>query len=139
MRGVITLKDMNEIELQLNRIAQGTISIENGASWFEYSNQDDRRKIMQCLDLFIQQSHPTNKEIEAGISLSGLKETFAPCVIVRNRPFYEARQKILQLQNIDKERAFQLFVSIFKVADTRRRETECKNGCSHEWHNLERL
>jgi len=27
-------------------------------------------------------------------------------------------------------------LNIFKIADTYRRETECRNSCGHEWHNI---
>lgn len=32
--------------------------------------------------------------------------------------------------------AFRVLVSVFSVADTRRRETCCKGTCGHAWHNL---
>ncbi|MEU6896019.1 DUF5958 family protein [Streptomyces sp. NPDC046557] len=33
-------------------------------------------------------------------------------------------------------KAFRVLVSVFAVADTRRRETSCKGTCGHPWHNL---
>ncbi|MGM9380717.1 DUF5958 family protein [Streptomyces antibioticus] len=33
-------------------------------------------------------------------------------------------------------KAFRVLVSVFTVADTRRRETYCKGTCGHAWHNL---
>ncbi|MFE2263165.1 DUF5958 family protein [Streptomyces griseosporeus] len=32
--------------------------------------------------------------------------------------------------------AFRVLVSVFAVADTRRRETYCNGACGHTWHNL---
>ncbi|MFF4433976.1 DUF5958 family protein [Streptomyces sp. NPDC001513] len=33
-------------------------------------------------------------------------------------------------------KAFRVLLSVFAVADTRRRETYCKGACGHAWHNL---
>ncbi|MCX4834386.1 DUF5958 family protein [Streptomyces sp. NBC_01016] len=33
-------------------------------------------------------------------------------------------------------KAFRVLVSVFSVADTRRRRTYCKGTCGHTWHNL---
>ncbi|MHB9857430.1 DUF5958 family protein [Streptomyces sp. YIM S03343] len=33
-------------------------------------------------------------------------------------------------------KSFRVLLSIFAVADTRRREMECRGTCSHAWHNL---
>ncbi len=127
---------MRENERLINKLAQGLMPIEDGIKLFANASELDKTEIMKALNLCVFQSHPTESDIEKGILLSGLKPTYSPCVIVTRKPFNEARAKAMGLKGIDRERAFLLFVSIFLVADQRRRETECKDGCSHEWHNL---
>ena len=41
-----------------------------------------------------------------------------------------------KLTETELRKSFIIMLSIFKIADTYRRETECKNACNHEWHNL---
>ena len=127
---------MNETELKINKIAQGLISLDEGLAWYDESEADSRNEIMKALDLCIFQSHPTKEDVEKGIKKSGLKETYSPCVLARIKPFNEARQKLLNMPEPDRRRGFILFLSIFSVADKRRRETCCKDGCAHEWHNI---
>ncbi|VAW77752.1 hypothetical protein MNBD_GAMMA12-3207 [hydrothermal vent metagenome] len=132
---VITQK-MNETELKINKLAQGLIPFEEGLAWYDESDAEFRNKIMKVLDLCIYQSHPTNEDIEEGIKESGLKETYSPCVLVRKKPFNDVRQKVLNMPEPDLRRSFILFLSIFGAADKHRRETLCKGGCTHEWHNI---
>ena len=128
---------MNERLLRINKIAQRMISFEEGVQWFDEAASEYRGKIMQALDICVWQSHPTVEDIEEGIRISGLKETYSPCVLIRKKPFNEVRQRILRMRELDQRRGFILLLSVFSVADKRRRETECVNGCTHEWHNIE--
>ena len=128
---------MNETELKINKIAQGLISLGEGLAWYDESDSHSRNEIMKALDLCLFQSHPTQEDVEKGIKKSGLKATYSPCVLARKKPLNEARQKVLNLPEPDRRRGFILFLSIFSVADKRRRKTQCKDGCAHEWHNIE--
>ena len=130
---------MNEIEVKLNRVAQGYLSKESAIGWFSSENEISQKEILQSLNLCIHQSHPTEAEIEKGISESGLKETYTPCVIMRSNNFMNARRKILGLPANEWVKSFTLWLYIFCIADARRRATDCKNGCDHWWHNLSKL
>jgi len=127
---------MRESELKINKLAQGLIPLEEGLEWYDISDAEYRENIMRALDLCVYQSHPTVEDIEEGIKLSGLKETYSPCVLVRKKHFNEARNKIIHMPELDQRRGFILLLSIFSVADERRRKTQCKGGCDHEWHNI---
>jgi hypothetical protein len=127
---------MNERELKINQIAQGLVSLADGLEWFDDATADFRVEIMRSLDSCIFQSHPTFDDIEQGIKKSGLKESYSPCVLIRKKPFNQVRQKILEMPELDLRRAFILLISVFSVADLRRRETYCKGGCTHDWHNI---
>jgi hypothetical protein len=130
---------MKSIELRINRLAQGVEPLEEGIAWFNESAAKHRLEIMRALDICVFQSHPNEEDVKSGIAESGLKDTYSPCVLVLRKPFNLARQKVLSMVGLDQERAFRLFLHIFSVADRRRRETQCKEGCSHEWHNLQKL
>lgn len=127
---------MNEHELMINKLAQGLVPREEGQAWFRAATPDCRVQIMRALDYCLFQAHPTPAEIQEGIDLSGLKDTYSPCVVAVKKPLGEARQTILRMVGLDQQRGFELWLSVFSVADKRRRESDCKVGCSHEWHNL---
>jgi len=127
---------MRDSELKINKLAQGLIPLEEGLEWYDNSGAEDRESLMRALDLCVSQSHPTKEDIEKGIKLSGLKETYSPCVLVQKKHFNEARNNIIHMPELDQRRGFILLLSIFGVADERRRETQCKGGCTHEWHNI---
>jgi len=125
--------------LFINRLAQGIIPISQGLSWFSGLGEEERSKVMSDLNLCIHQSHPTKIDIEIGIKNSELKDTYSPCVLIRKKPFNLVRQKVLNFTDLDQERAFELFIHVFSVADTRRRIEICKGVCTHDWHHLEKI
>ena len=127
---------MNETEIKINKIAQGVISFDEGKAWFENSNRKDQQHILYNLNLFLQQVHPKPDEVLNGIHLSQLKKTYTPCVLISKKPFKEALNKILMLPQHEWKKAYILLMSVFIVADQRRRDTQCKNGCTHDWHNI---
>ncbi len=130
---------MNERELNINKISQGLMSIDEGLDWFNEAKPEYRSEIMHSLDSCVFQSHPTTEDIEEGVKKSGLKETYSPCVLIRKKPFNDVRNKILKMPELDQRRGFILLLSVFSVADKRRREDECKGNCTHEWHNINKL
>jgi hypothetical protein len=127
---------MNEIELRINKIAQGLIDNQDGTTWFEDSHENMQRSILRAFYYMLHQSHPTHADVENGIRLSGLKPTFSPCVVMLKRPLGDACNKILAMPHHELSKAFKLWLAIFSIADRRRRETNCANGCAHDWHNL---
>jgi hypothetical protein len=130
---------MRESELTINKLAQGIIPPEEGLKWFLNSTDVEKNEIMRSLDSCVFQSHPTANDIELGLIKSSLKETYSPCVLIRKKPFNEARSKISKMNGLDQERSFILLLSIFSVADEQRRKTQCINGCTHEWHHISGL
>ncbi|WP_020413330.1 DUF5958 family protein [Microbulbifer variabilis] len=130
---------MERYEVTINRIAQGEIPIEEGIEWFKALPEEEQHKALRGMNLCIHQSHPRELEIEEGIKLSGLKETYTPCVIMRKNTFNSARAKVLALPSHEWLKAFRLWLAIFTIADSRRRSTDCQAGCDHWWHNLEML
>jgi hypothetical protein len=130
---------MNNTELQLNKIAQGFISIQSGIDWFDTFDQNEKKEVLQTLSVILTQAHPTRDEILSGVKKSKLKPTYTPCILITEKPFKEAIAKIRNLPADELEKSFLLLLSIFSISDKRRRETDCANGCSHEWHNINNL
>jgi len=128
---------LSPTELLLNRIAQGHTAQAEGLLWFQSKSSAEQQAILLKLSQVCQQSHPTPQEASQAIGLSSLKASFTPCVLLRNATLPEnAFQQILGLPLVEKSKSFRLLLALFTVSDTRRRQTQCKNGCSHEWHHL---
>jgi hypothetical protein len=127
---------MTEEEIIINKIAQDKIDFEKGVLWYDGLQEDKQKRVIEKLILFVQQSHPTKELIDIGLSNAPIKQTMTPVVIFKTQNFKTALHKIRTLPKDEWRKLFVTLLSIFKVADTRRREVWCKDGCGHEWHNL---
>ncbi|WP_405293041.1 DUF5958 family protein [Algibacter sp. Ld11] len=127
---------MKEEEIIINKIAQGKTSIESGIEWFDSLSDSDRKRAIFLTKFFTEQSHPNEKIIETAISKIPLKPTMTPIVILKTNNFKVALSKISKLPEDEYRKAFITLITTYKESDTYRRNTWCKDGCSHEWHNL---
>ena len=123
-------------ELQLNRIAQGLIPASEGIAWFEGLGSDEQQAVLRLLVLITVQAHPLKSEVEPAISQAKLKPTFTPCVMVSKAEIPERGFNFGNLPPHEWTKTFRLLIALFSIADRRRRETTCRNGCSHAWHHL---
>jgi len=124
-------------ELQLNRIAQGLIPIAEAISWFEGLSSEEQRTVLWALVRVTFQAHPLKSEVEPAINQAGLKPTFTPCVMaLKADDPIRGFDKLGNLPPHEWVKTFRLLIALFSIADQRRRETSCKNGCTHAWHNL---
>jgi len=127
---------MTQGEIVINKIAQEKLGFDQGLIWFNTLGDKQKKEAINNLCMFIQQSHPTKKLVDLGLELAPIKKTVTPVVIFRTQNINTALNKIRLLPQEEWEKAFVTMLSIFKVADTKRREIWCKGGCSHDWHNL---
>ena len=124
-------------ELQLNRIAQGLVPVAEGIAWFEGLGSDEQDAVLRVLVLITVQAHPLKSEVEPAIREAKLKPTFTPCVMVSKAPIpKKGFHKFGNLPPQEWVKTFRLLIALFSIADRRRRETSCRNGCSHAWHHL---
>jgi hypothetical protein len=129
---------MGPSAVRLNRIAQGTVPLEEGLAWFEGLDASDRFAVLRELASYCHQAHPHLEEGALAIERSGLKPTFTPCVLLQKAIVPErAVWRIAALPTDEQLKAFRLLMTLLTIADARRRATQCKDGCSHEWHALE--
>lgn len=131
---------MHPFVISINRAAQSPDSLESICDWFMGLEPNDRRTALQFLSGSCQQAHPLPDEGKAAIIMSGLKSSFTPCVMLSKVPFPErAVHRIAELPDDEHTKAFRLLYCLFAIADTRRRETQCRGTCTHPWHNLEAI
>ena len=127
---------MTEIEININKYAQNKLTDSEIMDWFDQFDLTVQKEIRDKLIMFMQQSHPTDEMISIAIKSAQIKDTMTPVVLLKTQTFKIAINKIKSLPDSELRKTFITMLSIFKTADTFRRETDCKNGCTHEWHNI---
>ena len=128
---------MEEQGIIINKIAQGKLSIENGIEWFDSLSDVEKKSAFFTTKFYTIQSLPNENIIKTAIPKIPLKPTITPIVILKTNPFNIAINKISKLPENEYRKAFITLITIFKESDTYRRNTWCKDGCYHQWHNLD--
>lgn len=130
------------IENLMNKIAQDKIDFEIGCQSILNDQNIDFQTILAQLRNYIFNSIPnkTNYNSETyqnAINTIPLKQTFTPIVILKTFPTKIAFNKLEELPVSEQHKAIISLLWIYKETDSQRRNTECKNGCEHKWHNIE--
>jgi hypothetical protein len=127
---------MTDIEININKYAQNRLTDSEIMDWFDQFEIQKKKEIQTKLITFMEQAHPSNELISKAIQTAPIKNTMTPVILFKTQTFKIAINKIRMLPDSEIRKSFIIMLSIFKIADTYRRETECKNGCGHEWHNI---
>ncbi|MEW2134856.1 DUF5958 family protein [Streptomyces sp. NPDC005435] len=122
-----------EAERLVNEIAQDLRTLDAGVDWFSGLAPARREEVLRQVAEYAMQAHITAADGRAGVTRSGVKPTANPSVMICMDP---PRYGFASLPPAEHVKAFRVLVSVFAVADTRRRETYCKGACTHAWHNL---
>ncbi len=133
---------MDKIELIINEIAQNKIEFDEGCKILLNDKGFNFVAIFSSLRNYIFNSIPekTNYNTQTyqnAIKTIPLKSTFTPIVILKSYDTKIAFNKLEKIIENEREKTIIALLWIFKQTDTERRNTECKNGCGHEWHNIE--
>ncbi|MFC8367549.1 MULTISPECIES: DUF5958 family protein [unclassified Streptomyces] len=118
-------------EVILNELAQGLRPMAEGVEWFEGLSEDGRRKVLHALVLFCGQARAREEDVPESIERSGIRPTHTPAVMLTKWRFGMEALPACELTT-----SFRLLVTLFSIADTRRRTLYCAGGCGHAWHNL---
>ncbi|UAY51047.1 DUF5958 family protein [Ferruginibacter albus] len=127
---------LSEEEIIINKIAQGKLSLDDGLKWFKNIDSTEQRNILACLRLYLEQSHPEQQLIDDSLEMVSLKFSVKPILLFKTHPYKIAAIYVCDLSDNELEESFITLLTLFKYADTRRRELFCKSSCTHEWHNL---
>ncbi|MCZ0983556.1 DUF5958 family protein [Streptomyces diastatochromogenes] len=122
-----------ETERVVNEVAQGLRALDAGVSWFSGLAPTCQQMVLREVAGYAMQAHITAADGRAGVERSGVKPTANPSVMICMDP---PRYGFASLPSAEHVKAFRVLVSVFAVADTRRRERYCKGACGHAWHNL---
>jgi Family of unknown function (DUF5958) len=129
---------LSQEDIIINKIAQDKITLDEGLKWFDELDIRKQRQLNSWLRVYLEQSHPEQELIDKAIEFVPLEPTQTSIAIFKTQPFRTATFKIGSLPDNKIRESFITLMTLFKHADTKRRNTFCKDGCSHEWHNLDR-
>ncbi|WP_301174759.1 DUF5958 family protein [Actinomadura geliboluensis] len=127
---------MNERAVILNELAQGMAPIAQGVEWFEGLNDTEQFDALRDLAAFCLQASATVEDGPESIRRAGIRPTHTPAVLITRGRIRGQLAKIINLRQDERVKSFRLLVALLGVADERRRERFCIEGCSHAWHHL---
>ncbi|MDP9957447.1 hypothetical protein J2X97_003116 [Epilithonimonas hungarica] len=133
---------MTEIEIIINKTAQDKIDFKDSVKVILQHPEFDFPQTFQSLETYILNAIPNKSTYDSetyrkAIQTIPLKPTLTPIVILNKNSTKIAFRKLKDLPKDEEEKIITSLLWIFKVTDSERRNTDCKNGCGHFWHNLE--
>jgi hypothetical protein len=133
---------MNQPEELINKIAQEKIDFNIGLDLLLQDDQYSFDKLFNTLRNYIinaisDKENYNSEAYQKAISTIPLKPTYTPIGILKTFPTKIAFNKLSLLPENENIKTITAALWIFKVTDTERRNTECKNGCGHFWHQPE--
>ena len=133
------MKIMTEdFSILINLFAQDKIELDIVLKAFNELTMDEKRSELSWIRIYIEQSHPTKDTVIEAVRNMPIKRTMTPVVILEANDFKSALWKICELPENELEKAIITLATLFRYSDTKRREIFCKNGCDHEWHNIDK-
>ncbi|WP_370416394.1 DUF5958 family protein [Streptomyces fradiae] len=128
---------MNERDVLLNELAQEMRPMSDGVEWFDGLSQEEQSEVLLLLRHHCIQARAVAEDAPESIRRSGLRPTHTPAVLLSRGRIDEQLRKIARLTPLDERRkSFRLLIAVLTVADARRRERFCSEGCGHWWHRL---
>jgi hypothetical protein len=132
---------MTTLEKQINLIAQNKTEFDEGQELILKSSEFDFNETFEILKNYIFNAIPNKSDYNSdsyqkAIVSIPIKQTFTPIIILNKFSTKNAFKKLSELSESEYEKIIISLLWIFKITDTERRKTECKNGCEHYWHNI---
>lgn len=126
----------------INKVAQDKIDFNLGIELLIKDSEYDFKGLFTTLTNYIfnaipEKTYYNTETYQNAIRTIPLKPTFTPIVLLKSFPTRIAFYKLAELPENENKKTITSLLWIFKVTDTERRNTECKNGCGHFWHQLE--
>ncbi|MEU6987856.1 DUF5958 family protein [Streptomyces sp. NPDC046324] len=128
---------MTERDVILNELAQGLRPMTEGVEWFDALGSEEQSTVLLFLRHHCVQARAVTEDGPEAIRRAGLRPTHTPAVLITRGRIDHQLGKIASLTPLDERRkAFRLLVAVLAIADERRRERFCSDGCGHWWHGL---
>ncbi|MEF9902054.1 DUF5958 family protein [Streptomyces hirsutus] len=124
-------------DVMLNKLAQGLRPMAQGIEWFDGLSSEEQSETLRFLRHHCVQARAVIEDGPESIRRAGLRPTHTPAVLITRGRIDRQLGKIASLAPLDERRkAFRLLIAVLAIADERRRERLCSDGCGHWWHRL---
>nr|WTB35573.1 DUF5958 family protein [Streptomyces sp. NBC_00830] len=121
----------------LNELAQGLRPMSQGIKWFDGLSPEEQSETLRFLCHHCVQARAVTEDGPESIRRAGLRPTHTPAVLITRGRIDQQLGKIAGLAPLDERlKAFRLLIAVLAIADERRRERFCSDGCGHWWHRL---
>ena len=116
-----------EIEILINKYGQGLIPLSVLQEEFDAYSLYQKRSFLQEMSFLIIQSKPKEEDVDLAIKKEMLKSGYTPCVLLKKGISSYNLERVINLPENEMIKTFILFMSIFKIAYSRRFKEEMNN------------
>lgn len=116
-----------EIEILINKYGQGLIPLSVLQEEFDAYSLYQKRSFLQEMSFLIIQSKPKEEDVDLAIKKEKLKSGYTPCVLLKKGISSYNLERVINLPKNEMIKTFILFMSIFKIAYSRRFKEEMNN------------
>ena len=116
-----------EIEILINKYGQGLIPLSVLQEEFDAYSLYQKRSFLQEMSFLIIQSKPKEEDVDLAIKKEKLKSGYTPCVLLKKEISSYNLERVINLPENEMIKTFILFMSIFKIAYSRRFKEEMNN------------
>ncbi|MEU4798625.1 DUF5958 family protein [Streptomyces sp. NPDC023327] len=121
----------------LNELAQELRPMAQGIERLESLSAEEQSTTLGLLAHSCIQARATAEDGPESVRRAGLRARHTPAVLITRGRIDQRLGKIAGLTPHDERlKSFRLLTAVLAVADERRRERFCSNGCGHAWHHL---
>ena len=122
--------------LYINKLVQGEYGTVAAGRWFEKFNPVQQREIVLLVRQHLEQSNPGQEGVDYIIDRGYLNWTPTQSDFFREHPYDLAIVKASEVPDEELDVSFNALITLYRHFDKQQRNTICKGGCDHEWHNL---
>ena len=116
-----------EIEILINKYGQGLIPLSVLQEEFDAYSLYQKRSFLQEMSFLIIQSKPKEEDVDLAIKKEKLKSGYTPCVLLKKGISSYNLERVVNLPENEMIKTFILFMSILKIAYSRRFKEEMNN------------
>ena len=116
-----------EIEILINKYGQGLIPLSVLQEEFDAYSLYQKSSFLQEMSFLIIQSKPKEEDVDLAIKKEKLKSGYTPCVLLKKGISSYNLERVINLPENEMIKTFILFMSIFKIAYSRRFKEEMNN------------
>ena len=128
------MNSQTELDIFLNQAAQGICDPSSLVVTFAAFSEDEKRSALRRANLLAGQAGARDSDVPEAVIRSGVWPTRTAAVLLAKGRLDLQLAKISTLPAAELHDALKLAIALLAIADRRRRERHCAQGCTHWWH-----